>query len=65
MVKRKAVVLEQECVACGTCEKVCPLGVITVYKGLYATVADQCVGCGRCKMVCPASVIQIKEVEMS
>ena len=48
MAKRKANVQIKECVACGTCVKVCPVGAISVYKGLYADVSAKCVGCGRC-----------------
>ena len=49
MAKRKASVQIKECVACGTCVKVCPVGAISVYKGLYAAA-------------CPASVIEMQEV---
>lgn len=43
MAKRKASVQIKECVACGTCVKVCPVGAISVYKGLYADVSAKCV----------------------
>ena len=60
--KRYAQVSEKECVACGSCVKVCPVGAISVYKGLFATVnTGKCVGCGKCSKTCPASVISIKE----
>ncbi|NLU52014.1 MAG: 4Fe-4S binding protein [Clostridiaceae bacterium] len=60
MVKKKAVVLSKECVACGCCTKVCPRGAISVYKGLYAVVdANKCIGCGKCAIACPAQVITI------
>ncbi|MEE1440513.1 MAG: 4Fe-4S binding protein [Christensenellales bacterium] len=60
--KRKAVVAQSECVACGCCVKVCPIGAIEVIRGLYARVnGDRCVGCGRCAKECPASVIEIRE----
>ena len=62
MAKRKASVQITECVACGTCVKVCPVGAISVYKGLYADVSAKCVGCGRCSAACPASVIEMQEV---
>lgn len=62
--RRKAVVEEQDCVACGCCVKVCPLGAIQVLHGITARVnPDKCAGCGKCVRECPASVIQLQEVE--
>ena len=47
--KKCAVVNSELCVACGSCQKVCPMGAIRVYKGLYAiTDGARCIGCGRC-----------------
>ncbi len=61
--KRLAVV-GSECVACGTCVKTCPLGAITIFKGIIAQVdASKCVGCGKCSLACPAAVITIKARE--
>lgn len=56
----KKAVISKECIACGCCEKICPLNAISVYKGMYA-VPDECicVGCGKCVIVCPAAVISI------
>ncbi|MCF0148146.1 MAG: 4Fe-4S binding protein [Clostridium sp.] len=59
---RKAQVDTKYCVACGVCEKICPFGAISIYKGIYAAVSlDKCVGCSKCAKSCPASVIEIKE----
>ena len=61
--KRKAFVDQEDCVACGCCVKVCPLGAIQIMKGIMAQVnMDKCVGCGKCAKECPASVIEIREV---
>ena len=61
---RKAFVEERDCVACGCCVKVCPLGAIQVLHGITARVnPDKCVGCGKCVRECPASVIQLQEME--
>ena len=61
--KRKAVVDDGTCVACGCCVKVCPLGAISVWRGITAKVdPERCVGCGKCARECPASVISIQEV---
>lgn len=60
--KRKAYVDTNYCVACGVCQKACPFGAISVYKGIYAEVnLDKCVGCSKCAKECPASVIEIKQ----
>ena len=62
--KKKAFVAQGDCVACGCCVKVCPLGAIRVVKGIMAQVnMDKCVGCGKCAKECPASVIEIREVD--
>lgn len=62
--KRKAFVEEASCVACGCCVRVCPMGAITVFKGIMAKVDQgKCVGCRKCAAECPASVIEIREVE--
>lgn len=53
----------EDCVACGCCVKVCPLGAIAVVKGIAARVDERrCVGCGKCAKECPATVIEIREV---
>ena len=63
MAKKKANIDQNICVACGCCMKVCPLGAINIYKGLYAQVdSNKCVGCGKCAKECPASIISIVEV---
>lgn len=62
--KRKAFVVQRDCVACGCCMKVCPMGAIEIMKGVAARVdMEKCVGCGKCAKECPASVIEIREVE--
>ena len=63
--RRKAFVEERDCVACGCCVKVCPLGAISVRRGVAAQVdVEKCVGCGKCARECPASVISIQEVQV-
>ena len=60
--KRKAFVEQSDCVACGCCVKVCPLGAIQIIKGVMAQVdMEKCVGCGKCAKECPAGVIMIQE----
>ncbi len=60
--RRRAVVDQAACVACGCCVKVCPLQAIAVVRGIAAQVRpEKCVGCGKCARECPASVIEIRE----
>ena len=60
--RRRAVVDEKACVACGCCVKVCPLGALEVVRGIAARVDwSKCVGCGKCAKECPASVIAVGE----
>lgn len=62
--RKKAMVDQADCVACGCCVKVCPLGAIQIVRGIMAQVdLEKCVGCGKCARECPASVIEIREVE--
>lgn len=54
--------VSKECVACGSCVKVCPFNAISIYKGMYAEVDwEKCVGCGKCIKACPADVISRRE----
>ena len=62
--KRKAVVVQSECVACGCCVKVCPKNAIEVIGGVYALIDSAlCVGCAKCQRTCPASVIEMREAK--
>ena len=61
---KKYAVVSSQCVACGCCEKICPLHAIQVTHGIRASVnVSSCVGCGKCLSACPASVITLKERE--
>ncbi|MEE0776109.1 MAG: 4Fe-4S binding protein [Bacillota bacterium] len=60
---KKSPVISKQCVACGTCVKVCPAGAIKIHRGLYALAdLDKCLGCGVCAKACPASVIAMEAV---
>lgn len=62
MASKRYAVVGEDCVACGSCVKVCPLGAITIYKGVRAAVhKETCVGCGKCAAECPASVVSLVE----
>ena len=62
MPKRKATVNIRECVACGSCLKVCPKGAVRIVSGVTARVDKEiCIGCGKCARTCPADVIIMAE----
>lgn len=62
--KRKAVVDQTLCVACGCCIKVCPMKAIQIFYGITAKIdQEKCVGCAKCAKECPASVITVQEVQ--
>ena len=60
--RRRAWADPAACVACGCCLKVCPVGAITIRRGIRAEISDRCVGCGKCAKECPASIIELREV---
>lgn len=60
IIRKKAQVIKDTCVACGACANVCPLGAIKVIAGVFAEVdQNKCVGCSKCVNICPASTIEI------
>ncbi len=59
-VSTKLAQIGKECVACGSCLRVCPKSAIRIVSGVTARVdSGACVGCGRCAKTCPADVITI------
>ena len=59
---KKAIVDTQNCVACGSCIKVCPKSAIFIDSGVTAVVdRENCVGCGKCVKACPACLIQLED----
>lgn len=47
-----------KCIACHTCQGVCPMGAITVNEeGKCEIDTSKCVSCGCCAGMCPANAI--------
>lgn len=52
--------IKDNCIKCGRCEAVCPVGVFsrdTVSRAVTVASPGHCIGCGQCVAVCPASAI--------
>lgn len=65
-IRKKAIVDENFCVACGRCVDICPISAISIFNGIYSKVdVNKCVGCGKCSKICPASTIEIREVSIN
>lgn len=51
--------VEDTCIKCGICEKVCPIDNITIeYKPI---IHDKCIRCGACTQNCPKNAIRYKK----
>ena len=51
-----AYVITDNCVACGTCQAVCPTGAISE-GDIYVIDPDTCIDCGTCAENCPNEAI--------
>jgi uncharacterized Fe-S center protein len=55
----KPTVIEQKCVGCGCCLKICPVSAITLKNNLAQIDAQLCLGCGECLCACKFEAISI------
>ncbi len=49
-------VITDSCVACGSCQPVCPVEAISE-GDIYVIDADTCIDCGSCAAQCPNEAI--------
>lgn len=65
MASKRYAQVNEYCVACGSCVKVCPMSAILIWKGVTAQInKNLCVGCGKCTGECPAGAIELKDREV-
>ena len=57
-----AIIDEEKCTACGTCEEVCPVNAITI-EDVALVDKEVCISCGTCVEECPVEAISLEEQE--
>jgi len=51
---RVAVVIEEQCIGCTRCFKVCPTdAIVGAPKQLHSVISEACTGCNKCTAICP------------
>ncbi len=53
-----AVVVEQECIGCERCPKICFFDAIVMRNGVAVVIPENCTGCGLCFEACPVDCIR-------
>lgn len=53
-----AYTISDECLSCGACVEVCPVGAISEGDGKFVIDADACLDCGACAGACPVGAPQ-------
>lgn len=57
----KPEIQKDRCIACGQCQKACPMKVITIKKGKYAKIDyKECIRCYCCHEMCPEKAIELR-----
>ncbi|MCR5814031.1 MAG: ATP-binding protein [Desulfovibrio sp.] len=57
----KAIIQQELCVACGTCQELCHFAAITEDAGRFTVDHALCEGCGVCFALCPQKAISFPE----
>ena len=55
-----AIINENICVGCGTCEVICPFDALSLEAGVMRVNEVVCKGCGSCGSACPSGAISMR-----
>lgn len=57
MVKPKAIVKKEKCLACGGCISICPKDALFMCGGKAFVASKKCISCAICIKICPIGAI--------
>ena len=49
---------QEECIGCGICVNICPVGAISVKGGKAEIDMEKCIRCGKCHDACPYDAVR-------
>lgn len=63
-VKKVAQIIEELCIGCTLCIKVCPVdAILGASKVMTTVIIDECTGCDLCPPVCPVDCIEMVSID--
>lgn len=57
--QKRRLIIEDHCIGCGACAKVCGQGAISVVDGKARCTEEKCITCGYCGRACPETCLKI------
>jgi electron transport complex protein RnfB len=59
--RKKAFIIEENCIGCTICKKKCPVEAIDgEVKQIHKVDPEKCIGCEVCVKVCPKKTIEMR-----
>lgn len=59
-----AIINDQSCIACGTCQNACPMSAPMLEEDRYVIDIEKCLGCGVCIQKCPEQAIKLQKTDL-